>query len=834
MRTACIPTLSLLVALLCKLAAAAADSAISAGFDADGLTSLRVAGVERLAAAAPLVRRVVATDRARDRHAESQKGAMYAADEREFSALEIGEPQRRFDAKTRTIELTHAWGTVAIRYTPAPDRLDITVDIANRSDRFIELVDLALLELALGVEAKTDMPSSLAGWAMSGCNLGAPDLARVRHPGGQILWLSRQPARPLRQKLAVQAGGRTTVSVVAGDAKGGTEIYDGQWDTRTLPPGGTDRYELSLRFGPADASPFVLAEDLLQAFGKAVPATLDWPDRRPIAAVHVADGRSSARNPRGWVHGIPLPADWDINAPDSHATFRAAALLGAENIVQVARRLGVQGVVVWQIEGMEWKDSAYYGNPHILPYVAPEMDAVADDFFAVMRNAGLRVGITIRPVIHFPGDAEKSIWSPEGVPWEKMTMLLPRGGGYEVPENCLHLYAAASAWCMLTRLDEKIAYAKKRWGATLFYIDTNNIWRPRDPKAENGGWAAKMLTAELFRQLAERHPDVLLIPEHEYLEYYAHAAPHSQPPGWGAPTGPDVRAAYPESFCVLTTTDEKHILGHLDRYVEAIVSGDLYLPHGWFAGSWQVLSALYQPAAALAPFQIRVATDHILLGEDRVADARALGEALQRRLAGRPPLKQRRAFVLFDAAVAPERLGAVLDAVTQAGGVIVWTQPTAVDWRAYWRADHPLQCRMPEARAILLPGAGEAKIAVFNASPEPRDVAVAINAAGLGLAGIKTLDDAILKALPGLAEPPEPPPAAPDALALGAKALGDDWTAEMIQGIEADAADAANDLDVIALDLDNFRRRGDTVELRVPPFGWRVLRIAPRWPVGKP
>ena len=62
-------------------------------------------------------------------------------------------------------------------------------------------------------------------------------------------------------------------------------------------------------------------------------------------------------------------------------------------------------------------------------------------------------------------------------------------------------------------LVQKISYARKRWGCTLFYVDSNLYLDARRPG--NDGNAYTMIDPAIFQEVAAAFPDVLLIPKHE-------------------------------------------------------------------------------------------------------------------------------------------------------------------------------------------------------------------------------------------------------------------------------------------------------------------------------
>src|SRR5204862_7153432 len=109
------------------------------------------------------------------------------------------------------------------------------------------------------------------------------------------------------------------------------------------------------------------------------------------------------------------------------------------------------------------------------------MNAI-DEYFEKFRQAGLRVGVCLRP--------------------QQITMV----GGKPVQGAANNQQAAQV-------LKDKLAYAKKRWGCTLFYIDSTVVV------------TGESLDPDVFKAVADAYPDVLLIPENESMRYFAYSAP---------------------------------------------------------------------------------------------------------------------------------------------------------------------------------------------------------------------------------------------------------------------------------------------------------------------
>jgi hypothetical protein len=272
---------------------------------------------------------------------------------------------------------------------------------------------------------------------------------------------------------------------------------------------------------------------LLAAIWLVWPGGARWPDRRPIGVLFLASTyHSSPTNPRGWFNDRSL----DFVGPGGKERFRKALLDYADTSITNLLQLGAQGVIVWDLEGEQFPHkTSFIGDPRALDQLAPEMAPVADEFFKRFRDAGLKVGVTIRP---------QNLVFDDGVP--RQTTAL------DIEEVLL----------------EKIEYARSHWGATIFYIDSNDgVWRPDE------AWQ--------FRRLAEECPDVLLIPEHHYLPYWAFSAPYvSLRKGNPDTTTSVARKLFPNCFQVLDIADASN-----DQVAAAWRQGDILLFRAWYWNS---------------------------------------------------------------------------------------------------------------------------------------------------------------------------------------------------------------------------------------------------------
>jgi hypothetical protein len=242
-----------------------------------------------------------------------------------------------------------------------------------------------------------------------------------------------------------------------------------------------------------------------------------------------------------------------------------------------------QGIIIWDLEGQEFMQPfTYVGYPSNLPVLAPEMDAVADTFFAKIKAAGYRVGMTVRPDHFSTGTSLPTTCAsdPTYAFWDKFILLnavYPYRGYVCSTANAWQVgqihgpasQAASNRDQALSMLQQKISYAHSRWGATLFYIDTNVY--------DNG----YPIDHFMLRTLAAQFPDCLFIPELTGSNaYFGSAAPYNWHGGnWNI--ADTARVLYPSAFQVFN-------IGGVDwqtnqaRLVQMVQSGDILLFPGWW------------------------------------------------------------------------------------------------------------------------------------------------------------------------------------------------------------------------------------------------------------
>jgi hypothetical protein len=472
-------------------------------------------------------------------------------------------PVATANKQTNSIELAYRWGRVSCAYGKQGNALTMRIDVSNTSAQGLDELSLRLMEL--------DFPSVPDGGTleagMFGFGFKGPEWPLDRSPPS-----IRSVADPQAVVPIVSVNYRTgalnfcsddlecSVSVPYSTNAPASTAYPFIITCHDIKPGISKTFNVSLRFGSAGARVQDLSGDVLRVYAKKYPLQINWKDRRPIGAIFLASsGINAATNPRRWILDI---GKIDITTDQGKSVFRTALLKLADNSIKVLKDTNAQGMITWDPEGQEFLRSCYYGDPRLTPVLAPEtefkgdrgMNAI-DEYFEKFRQAGLRVGVCLRP--------------------QQITMV----GGKPVQGPADDQHAAQV-------LKEKLAYAKKRWGCTLFYIDSTVVA------------TGEFLDPDVFKTVADAHPDVLLIPENESMRYFAYSAPlnsYMHHRVTSTPVG--ARMVYPKAFSVLLTSDQGDRPEDHDALIVAVRNGDILLFNGWYNNNGATkIKKLYEEA----------------------------------------------------------------------------------------------------------------------------------------------------------------------------------------------------------------------------------------------
>jgi hypothetical protein len=292
------------------------------------------------------------------------------------------------------------------------------------------------------------------------------------------------------------------------------------------------------------------------------PATLDWNDRRPIGSIFLArDNSKWSSNPRGWFNDPKT----DVFSPQGLRAFHTRLMKFADDSVALLKAMNAQGMIVWDIEGEEFAhpEVSYVGDPVLLFRFAPEMELFADEFFDKFASQGLRTGICVRP--------QEILFRPDGSFYRREFLF-----------NTEAIFAS---------LDQKIRYAKNRWNCSLFYVDSNF-----------GAVNLGLYDVAIFRQLHEKYPDLLLIPEHKNRRYFAYTAPYydwKRQEKWPGTRSVSIAhtSFFPKAFSVINTADAD-VNGRRPELLDAVRRGNILLYRTWWRSpEFDAVSSIYKEAA---------------------------------------------------------------------------------------------------------------------------------------------------------------------------------------------------------------------------------------------
>jgi hypothetical protein len=450
------------------------------------------------------------------------------------------------DKKPDTVDVSYANGRISCAYGKQEDTLTMRLEVSNTSSEPVNEFSVRLMELNFpSIPQGGTLEAGMFGFGFKGPEwrlhegpLSIPPIAdpqfvvpiiHIDYATGALTFCSDDVDCGVDVPQSTNFPARTSYPLIV--------------TCRDIKPGNTKVSNVSLRFGPAGSSVQDLSSDVLERFAKKYPFQVDWKDRRPIGAIYLAGPQINVRsNPRRWTINF---GEIDVSNDKGKAAFRAALLKQADNSVQVLKDTGAQGMITWDSEGEEFPGECYYGDPRLVPTLAPEMEfkndggkTTIDEYFEKFRAAGLKVGVCIRP--------------------QQITMVDGRP-----------THQAAEDEHAFQILRERIAYAKQRWGCTLFYVDST--------ATINGS-----INPDVFKAVADAYPDILLIPENESMRYFAYSAPlnsYAHHKITSTPVG--ARLVYPKAFCVLMAPDGDRPEDH-DALVSAVRSGDILLFNGWY------------------------------------------------------------------------------------------------------------------------------------------------------------------------------------------------------------------------------------------------------------
>jgi hypothetical protein len=443
------------------------------------------------------------------------------------------------DAK-KEYTATFIWGTASVRYTQVGDTLNARITLVNRT-KAETFCGMSFCPLTLNLGKRPANFKEFFPYYTN--NLNSPGVVRADLTGYSILLENPEQEKKVYIGFLEENNTKGTLFRVWN----GNIPYNGMNEFNPavelrLQPGESFAYTMAIKFVKPNITTAVASTKAYTNFRSRQPFKIKWTDKRPIGTLFLSSytGQKFPSNPRNW--SMMAATEIDTKSPEGISRLKNSTLEYAKRSIQNMKEMDSQGMITWDIEGQEFPHPlSYIGSPELLSKLAPEMDKVADEYFALFTKAALKTGICIRP--------DSVVFLNNGAWIEHVVVKDP-----------------------LATMVRKINYARKRWGCTIFYIDSNI------------GGDGQTMDHEIFKKLNSQFPELLLIPEHERVLYYSFTAPFSDLKFENILLDPDVKAAYPDAFMVINVPEglKESADKNVDKLYQSLRQGNIFLFRAWY------------------------------------------------------------------------------------------------------------------------------------------------------------------------------------------------------------------------------------------------------------
>ena len=401
-----------------------------------------------------------------------------------------------WNSATETETYVFCWGSIAVQFAQSGNTLNMTVTERNNSGSGVVLDGAEIYPFALHFPAD---PAGFSGYTQYAITTLEPGVSAADFGSGRV-------TEVLPDESAAMYGGwknvgaQTYAPIMTSTAPDGLATFLPRND-RPLAPGKSLSYLVSLRFTPEGTKASV--QDAYASFAATYPSRMTWTDKRILGTAYLASSPAGGNvtqpggfptNPRRWFNDASV----NIQTAAGLEDFQVRVLAQAAADVANARAMNGQGVITWDIEGEQYPQStSYVCSPEQISLIAPEMESrvglagsayygmkLDDAYFKTITDAGLKVGVCLRPQVFTFGT---------------------NGNASQV--------TISGNSAIVANLEKKARFANGRWGATIFYVDST--------VDSNGG----TLDPATFQQLITDMPSYLFIPEESTARYYAYSAP---------------------------------------------------------------------------------------------------------------------------------------------------------------------------------------------------------------------------------------------------------------------------------------------------------------------
>ena len=512
------------------------------------------------------------------------------------AGLDYGETgvTKAWNVGTKTMLYTYAWGTVSVQFADTASKLDVITTLHVNTGANVILDGAEVHPFGAHFPSA---PANFNGYPVFAYEVNGPGVTIADYGTGKMAAVVLDATKPLYSGFDTVAGGGTTyyTPIISGTGPDNLASFYPHFE-RAVQPGQTDTFTVSYRFSGANATPD--ASDAYANFATVYPGVTQWTDHRIAGFVALGSSQNGANklypsgsptNPRRWYW---TAGGADITTTPGLEAFQNRVLVQAQTNVANCQSVNCQGVYTWDIEGEQYpQDTTYLGAPDEIAIRAPEMDIAIsgqtgglatfngmkldDAYFKIMRDAGLKVGLTLRPQHLTAGTDVNGVAT-----LQQVDITNPNG--------------TPNVAGIVAELKRKAEFANARWGATMFYVDST--------VDTQGG----VLPDEIWRQMQILHPSWMFSPEESDKRTYAYVNPFKNFIFGEHSTGTDasIYAYYRNAFSVLLVNESSpaSISAARPALTQSVSNGDILIDHVEDQdGNLPTLAAIYSDATSVTP-----------------------------------------------------------------------------------------------------------------------------------------------------------------------------------------------------------------------------------------
>ena len=347
---------------------------------------------------------------------------------------------KTWDGGAHTWTYSFIWGSIKIGFVQNGNNLDMNVTEQNNATSGMILDGADVFPFVLHFP---QLPAGFndASYPQLAFNTTGPGVTKADYADGEVVSVVPDASKVLYSGFW-PAGNNSYQPMIGSTTPDGLATFQPHND-RPVQPGQTDTFTVSLRFAASGTPTSALASDAYASWTQTWPSQLNWSDRRAIGSIYLASSPSGGdihqsggyyNNPRRYFNDANSN-DFDVNSASGLIAFQQRVLKQAALNVTTLRALNAQGGITWDIEGEEFPQmTSYVCEPDNIAQIAPEMESVIADpnspykgmklddaYFKTMTDAGLRVGVCIRPqhfTQHADGTAEQVYLADSAIPGE--------------------------------------------------------------------------------------------------------------------------------------------------------------------------------------------------------------------------------------------------------------------------------------------------------------------------------------------------------------------------------------------------------------------------------